>query len=167
MKHVTFGGVGLDACDKGCGGLWFDGAALPRIDAKRESGGEPLLDILPHQWVWSDPDTPRYCPSCPRKVMLERHFYTIRREVEIDACPTCGAVFLDCAELAALHREAKSADDRRRIGEQHFAPLFAERFPHDARKSPADDGRIRKFTAALRFICPKVWLPAPASPGTG
>ena len=63
LTRMTAGGITVDACAGGCGGIWFDRYELMRVDETHESAGEKLLDIE------RDPDlvvdrTRRLC--CPR-----------------------------------------------------------------------------------------------------
>ena len=71
LKHMSLSGIALEACDKGCGGVWFDGADLTKVNEAREAAGEMLLDVLPHQWATGDPESRRYCTRCMsvKKVM--------------------------------------------------------------------------------------------------
>ena len=45
MTEMTVGEIKVDACQGGCGGLWFDEWELRRVDKPDQSAGEALLDI--------------------------------------------------------------------------------------------------------------------------
>ncbi len=53
------------------------------------------------------------CPKCPGVVMMRR-YYSPKRILEIDDCPSCGGVWLDSGELETL-REIFLSDNERAI----------------------------------------------------
>ena len=46
----------------------------------------------------------RECPRCAG-VKLHRHFFSAKRQVEVDQCPNCGGYWLDAGELAMIRAE--------------------------------------------------------------
>ena len=104
LTELTFGGVTVDACHGGCGGIWFDAFELQRVDEHREVPGEHLLRVQhdPNRKV--DPARKRDCPRCDG-VKLKRHFFSARKQVEVDHCPNCGGYWLDAGELEKIRAE--------------------------------------------------------------
>ena len=45
LTTKTAGGITVDACEGGCGGIWFDRYELMRVDEADESAGDCLLEI--------------------------------------------------------------------------------------------------------------------------
>lgn len=85
MKPFQVSGIELDRCTF-CSGLWFDGGELEAVLKKPLS---PKLD---------EGVTTRRCPQCAvamRPAVLGR--------CRVEACTTCGGVFLDEGELVALN----------------------------------------------------------------
>lgn len=103
LREKSAGGITLDMCYGGCGGIWFDAAELLRVSA-------PAASAL-HS-VWQGPsrdeasDGPRACPRCPGQ-MLERKWFTDARIVEIDQCPKCHGLWLDDGEFTHIYDELK------------------------------------------------------------
>ena len=109
LKDMQVGNLLLDACQGGCGGVWFDGFELQKVDDRSEAAGEPLLQIERDERIVVDPARKRACPRC-EGVKLHRHYFSARRRVEVDQCPNCGGYWLDAGELALIRAEkARSA----------------------------------------------------------
>jgi len=98
------GGVTVDICEGGCGGVWLDAFELQRLEGKEESQTEYLLQIARDPTLVVDMARKRECPRCS-SVKLKRRFFSPRRRVEIDECPGCGGVWLDAGELEEIRKE--------------------------------------------------------------
>jgi Zn-finger nucleic acid-binding protein len=107
LRPLQVGALLVDVCQGGCGGVWFDAFELQKVD-QQEEGGEQLLAIERDPRVVLDPARKRECPRCPG-IKLHRHFFSARRQVEIDECPKCGGYWLDAGELASIRAEKSSA----------------------------------------------------------
>jgi hypothetical protein len=70
---MTAGRITVDACEGGCGGIWFDRYELMRVDEADESAGEGLLEIERDPNVQVDLSKRLNCPKDPEVVMM-RHF---------------------------------------------------------------------------------------------
>ena len=108
LTELQVGSLFVDACQGGCGGIWFDAFELPRVDEESEEAGERLLEIQRGERVVIDPVRKRECPRCAG-VKLKRHFFSAKRRVEVDECPNCGGYWLDAGELAAIRDEKTEA----------------------------------------------------------
>jgi len=104
LKETQVGNLSVDVCHSGCGGIWFDAFELQRVDEEQEIAGELLLDIQHDQNVVVDHTRKRECPRCP-DVKLQRHFFSAKRQVQVDECPNCAGYWLDEGELAKIRAE--------------------------------------------------------------
>ncbi len=112
LTELQVGNLALDACQGGCGGIWFDAFELQKADEEGEAAGEPLLHIQRDERIVVDLSRKRECPRCA-DVKLHRHFFSAKRRVQVDQCPNCNGYWLDAGELALIRAEktqATSAD---------------------------------------------------------
>ena len=108
LAEVQVGSLVVDVCQGGCGGIWFDAFELQRVDEDKEVAGERLLNIQRDERIQVDPTRKRDCPRCAG-VKLKRHFFSPKRRVEVDECPSCGGYWLDAGELAQIRLEKSQA----------------------------------------------------------
>jgi len=134
------GGITVDVCRGGCGGVWFDAFELQKVDEAHESADQGLLDVPRDPAVAVDRSERRRCPRCEDVVMM-RHHFSVRREVEVDCCPACGGYFLDHGELATIRAQ------------------FATQLADQAAVSDERRERSRAFARMLRVLLPSYWLP--------
>jgi len=111
LVERTVADVTVDICDGGCGGIWFDNQEVRKLDDREEAAGEALLDVRRDPSVTVDHDAVWGCPRCRHPAMM-RHFYSPKRQVELDECPRCGGVWLDAGELATIRAQYTSEADR-------------------------------------------------------
>lgn len=104
LTEIKFGGIAIDACEGGCGGLWFDAFELQRVDEPHEVQDEHLLRIQRDPKLVVDFARKRDCPRCDG-VKLKRHFFSAQKRVEVDHCPNCGGNWLDAGELEKIRAE--------------------------------------------------------------
>jgi hypothetical protein len=102
------GGITVDVCQLGCGGIWFDAFEMQKVDELNETEGEALLEIERDESIVVDANRKRVCPRCP-DVKLRRHFFSAARRVQVDECPNCGGYWLDAGELALIRTEKAAA----------------------------------------------------------
>jgi Zn-finger nucleic acid-binding protein len=108
LTELQVGSLAVDACQGGCGGIWFDAFELQKVDEEREIAGEPLLKIRRDERLVVDTSRKRECPRCTG-IKLHRHFFSAKRRVEVDQCPNCGGYWLDAGELALIRAEKAQA----------------------------------------------------------
>ena len=104
LTSHTVGGVTVDVCQDGCGGIWFDAFELRKVDDSSETAGELLLQIRRDPKLTVDLHRKRDCPRC-EGIRLKRRFFSPKRRVEIDECPGCGGCWLDAGELERIREE--------------------------------------------------------------
>ncbi|MCX6924479.1 MAG: zf-TFIIB domain-containing protein [Verrucomicrobia bacterium] len=108
LTQFQVGDFAVDACQGGCGGIWFDAFELQRVDEEREAAGDVLLSLQRDQNLIVDYSRKRECPRCTG-VKLHRHFFSAKRRVEVDQCPNCAGYWLDAGELALIRAEKSRA----------------------------------------------------------
>ena len=121
LSLIEKGGIKLDTCHGGCGGIWFDANELEAITGDPAGGREPLFAIPRKANAILIPTGERICPRC-EAVRLEAREIGGPIRVVIDTCPACKGVWLDAGELAALQAVADPP-----------APVVQN--PHDPAKS--------------------------------
>jgi Zn-finger nucleic acid-binding protein len=104
LREIQVGSLKVDVCQGGCGGIWFDAFELERVDEENEVAGEPLLHIQRDEGIVVDSSRKRDCPRCAG-IKLHRHFFSAKRRVEVDQCPSCGGYWLDGGELEQIRIE--------------------------------------------------------------
>lgn len=113
LAQFTIGGVTVDACEGGCAGIWFDAFELQRLDEQHEVASEKVLHLQHNPALLVDRTRKRDCPRCAG-VKLKRHFFSAKKQVEVDHCPSCGGYWLDTGELEKIRSEktvsAKTAE---------------------------------------------------------
>jgi Zn-finger nucleic acid-binding protein len=104
LTEIQVGSVKLDACEGGCGGIWFDAFEVQRVEKEHQSVGDSLVKVARDPALRVDFSLKRRCPRCD-DIKLKRHFFSARKEVEVDQCPNCGGYWLDAGELEKVHAE--------------------------------------------------------------
>lgn len=134
--------ITIDACVKGCGGLWFDNGELQYFDELAEACPKQLLRPIPHATVAVDMNKKRACPRCPAG-SLEKLYADPALSLQVDSCPTCQGMWLDLGELKHLREEQAEAAKRNRI---------IQDFEQKAEKlGSREKGRIRAVLELLKF----------------
>jgi len=138
LTQTQVGSVTVDVCQGGCGGIWFDGFELQRVDEEHETAGERLLNIQRDERVQVDFSRKRQCPRCT-EMILQRHFFSAKRQVEVDECPNCGGYWLDAGELAKIRAEKSQAAAAEKASQSSVSSeviRYLYRLQTESRKSP-------------------------------
>jgi Zn-finger nucleic acid-binding protein len=121
LIQINTGGLVVDVCQEGCGGIWFDNRELQQVDEAHEFDLEPLLNIRYDLGIEVDYRARRECPRCPG-VILMRQGYAGSSRIQVDRCATCGGFWLDGGELAQIRnlsagqgRQEAAAELRRTV----------------------------------------------------
>ena len=104
LTEIQVGTVKLDVCAAGCGGIWFDAFELKRVESEFSDAGHLPVNVPRSPAVKVDFSLKRGCPRCDG-IKLKRHFFSAKRQVEVDQCPNCGGYWLDAGELDKIHEE--------------------------------------------------------------
>ena len=119
LREKTVGDITVDICEGGCGGIWFDNFELKKFDEPHESAGETLLDIEQDESITFDHSKRLKCPKCDDIVMM-RHFFSVKKEVEVDECPNCAGVWLDPGELGKIRDLFNTEEERHEAAKEYF-----------------------------------------------
>lgn len=158
LRSMNVAGVSVDVCSYGCGGLWFDQGELQKFDEPHEEAGVSLLDIKPALGISMEYSKRHNCPKCAGSVLM-RHFSSVKRQVEVDECPTCGGYWLDVGELRMIRSEYKTQDERRRAAQEYFREVFGERMETMRAESKERLNSARRIANIFRFLCPSYYIP--------
>jgi Zn-finger nucleic acid-binding protein len=158
MEEVKIDGVSVDVCRRGCGGAWFDRFELQKMDEAHEQAGERLLEIEIAGDLQVDHSKKRKCPRCSN-VALMRHFFTPRREIEVDECPACAGIWVDRNELRKIRDQFATEEDRDKAAREYIEDAFSEDLDEMREQSEATLDKARKFARLFRFICPTYYIP--------
>jgi len=112
LTAVTVADATVDVCRGGCAGMWFEQGVLSRFDEVTEAAGRTLIERTGSPTISVDLGQRRPCPKCPDCVMM-RHFFSPKRAVTVDECPTCAGIWLDAGELQRIRSEYDSREARR------------------------------------------------------
>jgi hypothetical protein len=76
------------------------------------ASGKALVDRVGQPRVAVDLTERRRCPKCPDSVLM-RHFFSAKKTVLVDECPTCAGIWLDAGELEQIRSEYESEAARK------------------------------------------------------
>jgi Zn-finger nucleic acid-binding protein len=152
LTPVQAGSVTVDVCLGGCGGIWFDNFELQKLDEPQEMAGQMLVNLKKRPDLEIDYSQRRKCPRC--HVVMMRHFFSPRRRVEVDECPSCGGYWLDAGELALIREEHQSEQERKLAVEKCLADLSAQTLAPMRAGSSDQINRARHIERMFRFTTP-------------
>jgi hypothetical protein len=158
LQEMTVGDVAVDVCKGGCGGIWFDNFELKKFDEPHESAGEALLDLERDESLIVDHTKRLKCPKCDDVVMM-RHFFSVKKGVEVDECPGCAGFWLDAGELRKIRGLFKTEEERHEAAEEYFEEVFGDHFKAMKAESEEKLAKTRKIVSLFRFICPSNYIP--------
>ncbi len=158
LQEMTVGGVAVDVCKGGCGGIWFDNFELKKFDEPHESAGEALLDVERDESLIVDHTKRLKCPKCDDIVMM-RHFFSVKKGVEVDECPGCAGFWLDAGELRKIRSLFKTEEERHKAAEEYFEEVFGDRLKAMKAESEEKLAKTRKIVNLFRYICPSYYIP--------
>jgi Zn-finger nucleic acid-binding protein len=158
MEEVVVEDIAVDVCKQGCGGLWFDKFELQKVDEPHESAGESLLQIIVGKNVATDHSQRRKCPKCEDITMM-RHFFSVKKEVEVDECPNCGGFWLDYGELGRIRSQYASEEERKAAAKDYFENIFGDELKRMQEESQEKLEKAKKIANMFRFICPTYYIP--------
>lgn len=158
LKAITIDDVTVDVCDGGCGGIWFDNFEIKKFDESHEKAGEELLHINRNKNITVDHSKRLKCPKCDDIVMM-RHFFSVKKEAEVDECPGCGGYWLDAGELSQIRSLFSTEQDRHEAADKYFNALFGDELAAMKAENQAQEERVGRITSMFRFICPSNYIP--------
>jgi Zn-finger nucleic acid-binding protein len=158
MREMKAGEIVVDACVGGCGGIWFDWFELAKVDEPEEYPGEELLELKRDPSSHVDHDARHNCPRCDDVVMM-RHFFSVKRQVQVDECPSCAGFWLDAGELSGIRSLFPSEEAAREAARDVFQELMDINFAEQRRETKEKREKARRIAHMFRFICPSYYIP--------
>jgi Zn-finger nucleic acid-binding protein len=158
LHEIVVEDITVDVCKQGCGGMWFDRFELQKVDEPHESAGESLLQIEIDAKSRIDPSQRRNCPKCDGVTMM-RHFFSVKKEVEVDECPNCAGFWLDAGELGRIRSQFDLEADRKKAAESYFEAIFGGELSKMQAEGEEKLRKARKIARMFRFICPSYYIP--------
>lgn len=103
-------GVNVDICLDGCGGIYFDNREFKYFDEQHENIDEIIAAIEGKEFAKVDESLPRTCPVCGAR--MAKNYASVKKEVQIDECYSCGGKFLDNGELQKIRAQYATEEER-------------------------------------------------------
>ena len=125
LTQMDLSGIKVDACDQGCGGIWFDKFELLKFRNLKAAKSEQSLEIQLAPNLKLPELDQLVCPICAPQKMLRR-FSSFKRQIHIDECPNCAGVWLDHKELTGVVEEFASPADQLQQTEQYVDQRLRE-----------------------------------------
>jgi hypothetical protein len=164
LEQVTVGAVQFDVCKSGCGGIFCDNFELQRVDEPNEDAGELLGDIENAKPLHRDAAQRLRCPKC-QDVPMKLHFFSVKQQVQVDECPACSGIWLDCGELRSVRSQYRTEEERKQAVEAYFDTLFGGELAAMRQASNEKREKAKRIGRILRFICPSYYIPGKQSWG--
>ncbi len=157
LKEITMDGIKIDISEK-CGGVWLDNYELKKLDEAQETAGDNLVEHL-EAYVDAKIDLSKRinCPKCVNSVMM-RNFYSPKRAIQIDTCPTCNGVWLDPGELTHLRKLFKTEEEKNAYAKAFVDEVTKEAMASEKARTAKEQEQAHNFANALRFICPSYYI---------
>lgn len=139
-------GVNVDICIDGCGGMFFDNRELKYFDETSESIDEISKAIEGKTFEKVNQENFRSCPACGARMV--KNFTSVKKQVQIDECYSCGGKFFDAGELQSLrseyNTEAERSADVMKLVNQTVAPMI-QQMEAEHQKAIQDRSALRKL----------------------
>ena len=103
-------GVNVDICIDGCGGIYFDTREFKYFDEQDENIEEIVKAAEGKTFAKVDESLPRTCPVCGARMV--KNYASVKKEVQIDECYSCGGKFLDHGELEKIRAQYATEEER-------------------------------------------------------
>ena len=136
----------IDVCTNGCGGIFFDNREFKKFDEDAESIDEIKAALEGKTFKSVDASYKRFCPACGMKMM--KNSTSIKGEIIVDDCYSCGGKFLDYGELDKIRAEYKTEEERSKdvidYLKANMGGEFEEMHAYKLTKKPEDKSGILK-----------------------
>lgn len=125
LKQLLVGEVIIDGCEDGCGGIWCDRFEIKKLNQLGDSEIEDLLSLAKNKKVEVVQNKKRRCPKC-KMIVMQRHFFSVKKQVLVDECPKCGGYWLDAGELENIRQEFSSDQAKEVAADEYFSEVFKQ-----------------------------------------
>ena len=99
--YIDEANCNVDICLDGCGGILFDNRELKKFDEEHENADEIFEALRGKNYEPLNKKEVRICSVCDTPMVKQG---TGIKDIEIDVCNVCGAVFLDNGELEKIRK---------------------------------------------------------------
>jgi len=90
---------------------------------------------------------------------MMRHFFSVKKQVEVDECPGCGGFWLDAGELRKIRSLFDTEQQRHEAAEKYFSEVFGDKLAAVKEQDQQAFEKSRKISNMFRFICPSYYIP--------
>ncbi len=105
LVELSVGGIVLDVCHGGCGGIWFDAGELEKLGETEGGQADFSLNLPVDASIEVDDSVERNCPRCAAEAVMRQIFVGAEGDgIRIDTCGGCGGTWLDQGELEWIQR---------------------------------------------------------------
>lgn len=143
---VPSAGVNVDICVDGCGGIYFDNREFKYFDEQHENIDEITNAIEGKTFEKVDETLSRCCPVCGAKMV--KNYASVKKEVLVDECYSCGGKFLDFGELQKIR--AQYATDAERT--EDFMRVVYNTIGQELRALDAEHAKLRENRSPLKKL---------------
>ena len=158
LEQVTVSDVTVDVCRRGCEGIWFDRFELQKFDEPHEEAGQQLLNTRTDSSIKIDRTKRLHCPKCEDAVMM-RHFFSVKKDVEVDECPACAGIWLDVGELRQVRSLFATEAARKEAAARYFQEVFGEQLDALHGAGGEKTAKARQIANVFHFVCPSYYIP--------
>ena len=88
-------------------------------------------------------------------ITLMRHFFSVKREVEVDECPKCGGFWLDYGELGQIRGQFSSEEERKKAAQAYCGKVLDGGLQKMGEGGEESRKKARKMSRMFRFVMPK------------
>jgi uncharacterized protein len=89
---------------------------------------------------------------------MMRHFFSVKKAVELDECAGCAGIWLDTRELANIRSLFNTEEERKEAAENVFADLFGLQLEILAKEREKNQEKTHRIVKLFKFICPSFYI---------
>jgi Zn-finger nucleic acid-binding protein len=153
---MSAGSISVQACQGGCGGIWFPAHQLQKAEFKNNTEGQALLNVEKNPSVQVDLNKKRNCPQC--QIIMMQHYFSPKRSVVIDECPKCAGFWLDAGELNSIREEYSSESEREAAVQSYFGDVFGSALQKEHQEFESKLDKAKKAAQLFSFISPSRYV---------
>lgn len=131
---------------------------MKKFDEPFESDGGQLLTVERDPKVVVDHTARRNCPGCPEKMIMMRHFSSVKKEAEVDVCPKCNGIWLDAGELNSIREAFSSEKEKVEATQKFLGNMFDTKFDEMRKENEAERKTSKTIYNIFKFICPSNYM---------
>jgi len=90
---------------------------------------------------------------------MMRHFFSVKKNVEVDECGGCAGIWLDAGELRQIRGLFNTEAERHAAAHEYFEDVFGDDLNAMKAESKAKLAKTRKVANIFRYICPTNYIP--------